>query len=450
VVCRGLGYNPADYLQSGVDSANLVPEAINRTLVIAPHLLTRDTIPADISEYFLYWNLFPFWGTQRAFRGPRQEQVSISAYTVLDKLLAHIVDSRNFPNLERIVIAGHSAGGQMVNRYAASNRYDVKGVIPPHIETRYVVMAPASYLYLDENRAVPGTVDRFAIPASPPADYNDYGLGLNNLWAYMAATGAEAMRRQYRVRNVYYLVGSEDTTIDSDDSQAVRLQGPERLTRSEIFYNYLGFYYGQAVYNNHKRAVVSGVGHWGRGLMLSSEGLYFLHCRHIQHQLSLHAGNGGTTDPAPGKYFYPWGTQVHVAAVPDNHHIFTAWTGDVSSTANPIEIMMTADKTVTANFRSVLPPSNARGQKVLNRSLLQSETIHILQWETNPNNAGIEILKHRIYRNEGYNWTLLAELDSGVLEYWRRKVDPATAAVYTVVVVTQGGHEGLPAYIRIQ
>ena len=43
-------------------------------------------------------------------------------------------------------MVGNSAGGQYVNRYAAGTGQEVGGII------HYIISAPSSYLYFDENR----------------------------------------------------------------------------------------------------------------------------------------------------------------------------------------------------------------------------------------------------------------------------------------------------------
>ncbi len=70
----------------------------------------------------------------------------------------------------------------------------------------------------------------------------------------------------------------------------------------------------------------------------------------IQYTLTIAAGAGGTTNPAPGNYTYDTGTQVAVTAVPNDGYQFSHWSGDASGTTNPITITMDADKSITANF----------------------------------------------------------------------------------------------------
>ena len=66
--------------------------------------------------------------------------------------------------------------------------------------------------------------------------------------------------------------------------------------------------------------------------------------------LTIAAGAGGTTNPAPGSYTYDTGTQVTLTATPNSGYKFSRWSGAVTGTTNPITITMDADKSITANF----------------------------------------------------------------------------------------------------
>ena len=85
------------------------------------------------------------------------------------------------PDLEDIVVAGHSAGGQFVNRYAAGNPVHEPLFADYGITLHYVVSNPSSYLYFDAKRWVPATESEFAVPydelASCP-NYDKYKYGL--------------------------------------------------------------------------------------------------------------------------------------------------------------------------------------------------------------------------------------------------------------------------------
>jgi hypothetical protein len=66
--------------------------------------------------------------------------------------------------------------------------------------------------------------------------------------------------------------------------------------------------------------------------------------------LTILAGAGGTTSPAPGSYAYDKNSVVSVQASANSNYRFLNWTGDASGSNNPVSITMDRDKTITANF----------------------------------------------------------------------------------------------------
>src|SRR4029079_2050969 len=44
------------------------------------------------------------------------------SFDLMDDLLRMLANKRTFPNLTKIVVAGHSAGGQFATRYAMTNK----------------------------------------------------------------------------------------------------------------------------------------------------------------------------------------------------------------------------------------------------------------------------------------------------------------------------------------
>ncbi|CAL2075260.1 InlB B-repeat-containing protein [Tenacibaculum sp. 190524A05c] len=74
----------------------------------------------------------------------------------------------------------------------------------------------------------------------------------------------------------------------------------------------------------------------------------------IQRTLTINAANGSvSTNPNPTGGTYDDGTSVELTAIPDAGYQFDGWSGDASGTANPLNITMDADKTVTAMFSKI-------------------------------------------------------------------------------------------------
>ena len=60
-------------------------------------------------------------------------------------------------------------------------------------------------------------------------------------------------------------------------------------------------------------------------------------------------GNGTVTGANTGKYLE--GTELTLTATPAEHHDFINWTGDITSTDNPLTITVNSDINITANFQ---------------------------------------------------------------------------------------------------
>ena len=61
----------------------------------------------------------------------------------------------------------------------------------------------------------------------------------------------------------------------------------------------------------------------------------------------------GTVAANPDQDFYHLGDLVQLTATPDTGWVFANWSGDATSTDNPITITITGDMTITANYTSI-------------------------------------------------------------------------------------------------
>src|SRR5205823_3666506 len=57
--------------------------------------------------------------------------------------------------------------------------------------------------------------------------------------------------------------------------------------------------------------------------------------------------------------FYTNGTNITLTANPDAGWLFASWTGDATSSANPVSVLMNTNKIVTANFMLQAPGNQA-------------------------------------------------------------------------------------------
>lgn len=264
IVQHGNSRNADGYFGYMVEAA-IAEGLIHSTLILAVNFITLEDSPAADE---IYWSSSGWKKGDPSLNGP-----GLSSFDVMDHVFAELVAPGRFPGIEEIVIAGHSAGGQFVNRFAGGSgaEEDLAGV-----DVRYVVANPSSYMYLNESRRVAGHLDLFEVPdpgeIDCPFSYNDYKYGLNERNEYMSRLTGDGIRARYTGRDVVYLLGTEDDDPQGsglDRSCPAMLQGDHRLMRGTVFYNNLCEYFDCS---NHDFVPVQGVGHSGRGMFTSDEG----------------------------------------------------------------------------------------------------------------------------------------------------------------------------------
>lgn len=268
-IIHGNGRNALDYYRYGVNAA--IKADARKTIVIVPKYLTEeDMLKHDFPPNTLYWSSSGWKiGNKSQGRG------RASSFRVLEELIGIFI--KNIMGLQSIVIAGHSAGGQFVNRFAAGNSIET---YIRNIKFYYVVANPSSYLYFTPKRAFGLSRSDFASPNTTSITYNHYKYGLENLsgTSYMSEVGKKKLVDNYRKRNVTYLLGEEDTINegDLDISEAAMLQGGNRLERGLIYYNYLVNLFGDAIKENHHKVVIPGVGHNAERILQSKQAMLHL------------------------------------------------------------------------------------------------------------------------------------------------------------------------------
>lgn len=233
VMVHGTNRNASDYYKYGLAAAKKAG-VDKTTLVLAPWFKTKDDKP-KIGE--------PVWTNDQWKEGGGK----LSSFQVMDDLLALLADIKKFPALLHVVVAGHSAGGQYAQRYAAFGQ--------PPTSTTFVVANPSSYCYFGPER--PSTDGlHFTVPKTKCTSYDAYKYGLNKRSGYVSRLSGDQALTQYLQRRVTVLNGGADTTHDGDldVSCAANLQGPHRRARGEYFHAHYPS-------PTHDRVVVPGVGH---------------------------------------------------------------------------------------------------------------------------------------------------------------------------------------------
>lgn len=191
--------------------------------------------------------------------GAASGSASLSSFDVLDTLLLALADTTQFPALQDIVIAGFSAGGEMVQRYAVVGAV-FDAIERQGIRLRWVVGNPGSLLYLDDRR--PGKGGYAPARAAACPDANRWKYGFDKPVPYVAARDALTMRADYTLRDVVFVLGSADTNALHpllDKSCAAQLQGEHRYDRARQYLGYMKHREPERL--AHRWGVAPGAGH---------------------------------------------------------------------------------------------------------------------------------------------------------------------------------------------
>ena len=285
VMIHGTGRTAPSYYHTLLLSAQDADHAETHTLLLAPQFLAEvDLDSTDIpTDDLLFWENSGWdncWksGDPSCSTATYPRAHRLSSFAVVDSILFRLA-SRN-EDMATIIVAGHSAGGQFTNRYAASNRMEQQIREDYGVEVKYVVANPSSYVYFNGERRLAGTLDEFGpFDSSICWYYNHYRYGMENLNPYLSAVTADSVRAQYARRTVTLLLGELDNDPASDAldmSCPAMAQGNHRLERGRIYHNYLRHYFGSELTGTHEQAIVAGAEHSARQMYVSGCGMYFL------------------------------------------------------------------------------------------------------------------------------------------------------------------------------
>jgi len=221
--------------------------------------------------------MWPEGGNSWRAGGMSPTNSTISSFDFMDEIIKKLANKKNFPNLTKIVVAGHSAGGQLATRYAMASKVHNT----PGVSISYVVANPSSYAWpaavrpLPTGTADPATADKEALgpngekvntnftfgefDASKAPNFNRWPAGLENLAGYVAGMSADQLKKQLVERPTTYLLGQVDVLPlgGFDSSPNAMAQGPTRRARGEAFFKYLTETMGA----KHNAIIVSECGH---------------------------------------------------------------------------------------------------------------------------------------------------------------------------------------------
>jgi pimeloyl-ACP methyl ester carboxylesterase len=262
IVLHGRLRNADVYYRSAQTAQAAAGDAGKAAIMIVPQFLAGIDVEGwQLLPDTLRWSLEGWEGGEPAL-GP----TPASSFDALDAILARLADRTIFPNLKQVVVAGHSGGGQVVQRYAIATRGEAQ-LAAANIGVRYVVANPSSYAYFSAERPEP------QIAASCPG-YNRWKYGMDARPPYLADATVAALEQRYVARQVIYLLGTRDTNPNHpalDKSCMAEAEGPYRYARGNSYAIAMARRDGGTP--NHRLWDVEAVGHDGDKMLTSACGL---------------------------------------------------------------------------------------------------------------------------------------------------------------------------------
>ena len=266
IVIHGANRDADNYYRTALAAAFLAG-ALENTLVIAPRIASndgrgcRDSLAENEVSYSCTGNSWRSGGT--SISHPK-----VSSFHFVDDILRKLARKDVFPNLKAIVVSGHSAGGQYVNRYEMSNTVHETLGVP----VTYVVSNPSSYAYPDNTRPTSDGKDSRAFSdARNCTTFDRWPYGFQGRSGYAAAIPDEQLKKQLAARPATYLLGEIDILPlgGFDSSCPAMAQGPTRLARGQAFGAYVNKKFGAS----HEIKVVPLCGHNARCMFTSEAAL---------------------------------------------------------------------------------------------------------------------------------------------------------------------------------
>lgn len=256
IILHGYLRNAATYQRIGEAAVAAAGPQGAKTLVIAPQFLANiDMRPNHLPASVLRWTTGSWEGGQNAL-GP----APISSFAALDAIIARLANRRLFPDLRAVIVAGHSGGGQVAQRYAI-----LAPAPPPGISVRYVVANPSSYAYFDAWRPQPAAACR---------RFDTWKYSMRALPPYAGGATPAQLEQRYATRGVTYVLGTADTDPQQpalDKSCMGETQGPYRLARGLAYILHLRARDKAA--KSQPLYLVPGIGHNARQIFISACGL---------------------------------------------------------------------------------------------------------------------------------------------------------------------------------
>jgi Alpha/beta hydrolase family len=297
VMIHGTNRDADNYYRNALASAFL-GSALEDTIVIAPRIASNDHGCQDklASNEVSYSCGGDSWRSG----GNAVNDEKLTSFDFVDEILRKLANKQNFPNLKRIVVAGHSAGGQFVNRYEMANQVHESLGVP----VSYIVANPSSYAYPDNTRPNPAD---WSVQANAPGyvpelpagrggrggeseaerpgmavfrpfqdgrnctTFDQWPYGFEHRSGYTAKLSDDQLKKQLVSRPTTYMLGELDLLPlgGFDSSCPAMAQGPTRLARGLAFVKFVN----QKLGGHQEAVIIPECGHNARCMFTDEKAL---------------------------------------------------------------------------------------------------------------------------------------------------------------------------------
>ena len=240
-------------------------DAINEAGLSSSTVIVSPQFELSNTRNNYYWGNFVWKDGRKSINAVPK----ISSFSILDSLVINNV-LKNYPNIETVLISGHSAGAQYVYRYSALS--SLPEIISQNV--MYLPLNPTSYTYMGNERWNK-KYQRFEVPLNAPScpGYDEWQYGLKNLSSneYKRDIDTTEVRSTFPFRNLTIGIGTEDLGGGFDCERLY--QGEHRYERAQNVMKYLNEFYPS---HNHDIIEVEGVNHEAGAMITSPEIVAFL------------------------------------------------------------------------------------------------------------------------------------------------------------------------------
>lgn len=261
IMIHGAGLNANKTFETAQKIIESLDMPINRFWVLVPQII--EGVKLD-EKGLLFWDRRWRSGGMSLSTGLNKDLPSLSSFEVMDRVIDVAIKLN--PGISRMIILGHSAGGQFVVRYAATNsRHEF--LEQQGISIRYVVANSSSYPYLDQTRFHFNSAGEVLKTSQGELmncpSYNVYKYGLEELNGYAETLSPQTIQTRLLTRPVMFVLGKADTDRDwgLDKSCEADLQGKNRYERGLLYKHHLMSFVKGSPKSQHIWLEIPAVGH---------------------------------------------------------------------------------------------------------------------------------------------------------------------------------------------